>query len=163
MPSPSKPAPMSDIDIGSGAALGPLAATFPVLPLFPTISEAKKNPPLLAIKLAMVTPPADVTVNDSGPGGLPAWPPWQDVQLMDSRNIPNPEAVSGAGPMAKPSVMLPITIGPTTLNSRASPAPVPANLSLAANVSVTVTKVGVVWANEIVPNGEVPHVPVQAS
>jgi len=72
-PSPSNPAPNKERVVGSGTELvPPRAPTLPVLPLSPTMSEAKKYLSALAIKLAAVTPVADPTVNDSGPGGFPA-------------------------------------------------------------------------------------------
>ena len=72
-PSPSNPAPNKERVVGSGTLLVvPRAPTLPVLPLAPTISEAKKYLSELAIKLAAVTPVADPTVKVSGPVGLPA-------------------------------------------------------------------------------------------
>jgi len=65
------------------------------------MSAAKKKPPPFAMKFEMLTPVAEVTVNVSGPMGLPAWPPVQVVQVTDSRKAPNAEAESGAGPIAK--------------------------------------------------------------
>src|SRR5258705_1996299 len=99
------------------------------------------------MKSATLTPPAEVTVNTSGPVGLLALPPWQVVQVTDLRKVPKVEAESGPGPMAKPDVRTLIVIGPSTLNSRASPAPVPAKRSPVDSVSVTVTKAGVVWTS----------------
>lgn len=73
-------------------------------------------------------------------------------------------ALAGAGPIPKPAVISAMVIaGPNTLNASASPAPVPANRSFAARVTVTVTKDAVVWINCTVPNGPVPQVPVQPS
>src|SRR5438067_3580573 len=127
---PTIPVPSKAREEGSGTAGGgvspPFAATFPVLPFVPAISAAKKYPPALPTKSATVTPPADVTVNTSGPAALLSLPPLQAVQVTDARKLPKVEAVSGAGPIAKPEVRTLIVIGPAILNSKASPAPVPA-------------------------------------
>ena len=139
-PNPSKPAPSKESVVGSGTLLvvPPSAATLPVFPLFPTMSEAKKNPPPLAIKLAIVTPVAEPTLNDRGPVGPLL--PVQGEHFTDKRKLPKVEAVSGAGPTANPDVIeATLMTPPTTLNSKASPAPVPAKFSLAARVNTTDT------------------------
>jgi hypothetical protein len=53
---------------GGGVTVPGPAATFPVLPVTPDTSEAKKKLPPFPIKFETLTPAASVTVNDSGPG-----------------------------------------------------------------------------------------------
>ena len=69
---PIRPDPKSTSDEGSGTEDGvivpPGAATFPVNPVLPIMSEAKKKPPALPTNSETLTPFASVTVNDSGPG-----------------------------------------------------------------------------------------------
>jgi len=66
--------------------------------------------------------------------------------------------------MANPEVMLlSVSAELLTLNSSASPAPVPAKRSPLASVRVTVTRLDVVWSKATVPNGPDPHVPEQPS
>src|SRR5665647_743106 len=114
------------------------------------------------MKLPVVTPVAEPTLKDNGPEGLLAFPPWHVEHRTDSRNVPKVDALSGAGPMMKFGVRFVIVIAPATLNSRASPAPVPTYHSDAAKVSVTVTNADAPEPLSVmltVPNGPVPHPP----
>jgi hypothetical protein len=63
------------VDGGGGDSDTPIfAATLPVLPLLPAISDEKKYPPVLPPKSLTEIPRASETVNESGPGGLVAFP-----------------------------------------------------------------------------------------
>ena len=135
-----RPPPTRAEEIGSGVVVVvPIAATLPVFPLLPMMSDAKKNPPELAIKFAIVTPVAEPTVNDSGPAG--PLPPWQGglSQCTKLVKLPNTEAEVPPTPAENPDVATLIVTALFTLNAKASPAPVPAKFSFADRVNRTDT------------------------
>jgi len=121
------------------------AATFPVLPFTPRMSDAKKNPPAFPIKSETLTPTPSVTVNDNGPGLTTEAPGPQltPAQLTEYSKLPKLDAeVAPVTP--KPLVREPIVMEgfPVRFQARDSPAPVATNPSagvVAFNVSVTVT------------------------